>query len=201
MQKLLTYGRLFQAMQISEDSYKVLTQEFLSTVTVNVHVERDYESVITFHMAGRPQQISFDEFSIACGFYNAYDRHDSWFQQLVPTRATPIHLGYLVAHAFYLMSTKAPSALLGGAYITRVASNFQLLHFDRVRSHPPQRQGRETHMSMSLIHWIDGLLGHRLVPTPDGLILGGPVDDVEEAELNAMMETQMRRSSLRITLM
>ncbi|CAN0876270.1 hypothetical protein LINGRAHAP2_LOCUS11209 [Linum grandiflorum] len=40
-------------------------------------------------MAGRSQQMSFDEFSIVCGFYNADDRHEYWFQQLVPYKGTP----------------------------------------------------------------------------------------------------------------
>ncbi|CAN0924818.1 hypothetical protein LINGRAHAP2_LOCUS34401 [Linum grandiflorum] len=83
-------------------------------------------------------------------------------------QATLIHLRNLVAHAFYLMSTKAPSTLLGGAYITRVVRHLQLLHFFHgVRSHPLQRLGTKTLMSMSLIHWTAGLLERRLVPTAD----------------------------------
>ncbi|CAN1222629.1 hypothetical protein LINGRAPRIM_LOCUS624 [Linum grandiflorum] len=38
---------------------------------------------ITFHLAGMPQSMSFDDFGIACGFYDAAGRHEDWFAQLV----------------------------------------------------------------------------------------------------------------------
>ncbi|CAN0904320.1 hypothetical protein LINGRAHAP2_LOCUS23021 [Linum grandiflorum] len=152
IRKLLRQGRLEQSMMISKSSYEVLTQEFLSTLVVRIHDDRIDPEVITFHLAGLSQHMSFDDFSITCGFYDAVGRHEDWFlaqsfrYTIVPHNdnhghvgsrdlfllclmldSTPVHLGYLVAHAFHLQETKGASRLVGGAYITRVARHLGLL--------------------------------------------------------------------------
>ncbi|CAN0913207.1 hypothetical protein LINGRAHAP2_LOCUS27781 [Linum grandiflorum] len=47
MQEFLVQGRLLQDMEIVEDSYEVLIQEFLSIMTVTIQAARDSETAIT----------------------------------------------------------------------------------------------------------------------------------------------------------
>ncbi|CAN1222743.1 hypothetical protein LINGRAPRIM_LOCUS656 [Linum grandiflorum] len=63
-----------------------------------------------------------------------------------------------------------------------------LFYFDGVWSYPPQRLDTETLLSMSMIHWSDGMVGRRLVPTPAGFIPRYPINDEEvKSELDAVM--------------
>ena len=257
MRQLLQQGRLDRALSIDEPSREVLTQEFFSTLVVDLQADRDDTSAISFRMAGEPRHFSFDQFAVACGFYDETDTVEAWFQQLliyggddtlttanasfwprvrrdaIPFAAgrlkatlfrnplhrflqgglartitarheslghilardlflirtmvdgTPTHLGYLVAHHLQLMCAPSSSALLGGAYITRVARYLGLLDWFRdVPTYPSMMMDSALLVRMKLLRAVRGLGGRAYEVTADAHIPGHDVD--EEAELDAM---------------